>query len=304
MASPGVGARRWRLGALESRTPSGCAHGAAGIEHAHSNAVTPERLTLGARLRTRRLDRGLSLGTLARRVGCAPSYLSAIETERRNAPSASLLNGLEEALGLVPGELVSIADRARLSPALRDRLEQLEQDRRDARRLAAILLDAPNPKPNPNPNPNPIHTHTHNHTPTPIHACTSAHRASLGGALDDEVARLARRLACSGQDAHATFDLTDDAMAPEYRAGDAVLAVRTERIEHGRDGLFQLGPGKAPMLRRQFIDADGGLRLQPLNPSHPPTWVASDAVSRRWRPVALHRPLDGPSGHAPGPHGE
>lgn len=55
-------------------------------------------VTLGRRLRHRRRERGLTLESLAGRVGCAPSHLSLIENGRRE-PRLTLLNALADALG-------------------------------------------------------------------------------------------------------------------------------------------------------------------------------------------------------------
>ena len=55
--------------------------------------------SLGALLRARRRERGLTLQALARAVETAPSYLSMIENGRvENPPSAGLLDRLEAAL--------------------------------------------------------------------------------------------------------------------------------------------------------------------------------------------------------------
>jgi XRE family aerobic/anaerobic benzoate catabolism transcriptional regulator len=59
---------------------------------------------LGARLRARRQERGLSLAELARRTGLSRRYLTEAEAGRAN-PSVSVLLGVCTALALSPAEL-------------------------------------------------------------------------------------------------------------------------------------------------------------------------------------------------------
>jgi len=61
---------------------------------------------LGARLRARRQERGLSLGELARRVSISPSALSKLETGKIS-PSVSTLRGLAVELQLSLDELLA-----------------------------------------------------------------------------------------------------------------------------------------------------------------------------------------------------
>ncbi|MEM7755799.1 MAG: S24 family peptidase [Planctomycetota bacterium] len=98
---------------------------------------------LGRAIREHRRERGLSLAAVAERVGCARSYLSAIETGRRGAPSPGLVDRLEEALGLSAGELQSRAAWERTPAPVRADVARLRAARSAidsaSRRLAAIL---------------------------------------------------------------------------------------------------------------------------------------------------------------------
>jgi transcriptional regulator with XRE-family HTH domain len=66
--------------------------------------------TLGDRVRAARIQAGLSLRELARRLEKAPSYLSDIENDRR-VPSEEVLQALSGELGLDFDELMALAGR-------------------------------------------------------------------------------------------------------------------------------------------------------------------------------------------------
>jgi len=62
---------------------------------------------LGARLRARREERGISLRTVARRVGISPSALSQIETGKMS-PSVTTLRALAVELSLSLDEVLAV----------------------------------------------------------------------------------------------------------------------------------------------------------------------------------------------------
>lgn len=105
----------------------------------------------GARLRTLRAARGMTLRALAARLEVSPAYLSALEHGKRGAPSAGLVHQVCDAFGLIwddAEELVRLArlshprvvvDTAGLTPeqtALANRIAQ------DIRRLPAETIAA------------------------------------------------------------------------------------------------------------------------------------------------------------------
>lgn len=97
----------------------------------------------GSVVRARRRALGLSLGELAARVGRAKSYLSALENGLRRTPREPVLEALERALGLAPGQLLDAARWERTPALIKHEVEALttDQRRRDglARRLTEIL---------------------------------------------------------------------------------------------------------------------------------------------------------------------
>src|SRR5690349_22795031 len=82
-------------------------------------ALEPSRV--GARLRTERERRGISLRELARRVGVSPSLVSQIELDRVN-PSVSTLYALVTELGMTMSDV--FGDTPQPTPrAVRERLD-------------------------------------------------------------------------------------------------------------------------------------------------------------------------------------
>ena len=101
-------------------------------------------LPLANAIKNQRAELKLSLRQLAREVGCAPSYLSAIENMKlSNPPSEKVLCALEEALGFEDGYLVQIAQWFGLPTGVRKTLGALVQqfDKRARRADGSIDLD-------------------------------------------------------------------------------------------------------------------------------------------------------------------
>jgi phage repressor protein C with HTH and peptisase S24 domain/DNA-binding XRE family transcriptional regulator len=98
---------------------------------------------VGPLLRAVRERRGLTLQEVADRVGCAKSYLSALETERRNLPGDETLEKIEAALGLERGRLVRTANWQKSLEAggagVRKELEAMRKRDAAARELAKLL---------------------------------------------------------------------------------------------------------------------------------------------------------------------
>ena len=70
-------------------------------------ATAPEFATMGERLRRARTARGLSLRSVAKRLGVSPSLISQVETGRAK-PSVSTLYALANELGISLDELMFV----------------------------------------------------------------------------------------------------------------------------------------------------------------------------------------------------
>lgn len=69
----------------------------------------------GARLRSLRAARGITLRALAAQLEVSPAYLSALEHGKRGAPSAGLVHQVCDVFGLIWDEAEELARLARLS---------------------------------------------------------------------------------------------------------------------------------------------------------------------------------------------
>ncbi len=69
----------------------------------------------GARLRTLRAQRGVTLRDLAAALQVSPAYLSALEHGHRGGPSAGLVHQVNEFFGLIWDDAEELARLARLS---------------------------------------------------------------------------------------------------------------------------------------------------------------------------------------------
>ena len=69
----------------------------------------------GARLRSLRAERGVTLRRLAEELRVSTAYLSALEHGRRGAPSAGLVHQVNEFFGLIWDDAEELAKLARIS---------------------------------------------------------------------------------------------------------------------------------------------------------------------------------------------
>ncbi len=96
--------------------------------------------TVGQLIRERREALGMTLAAVAQQVDAAKSYLSMIENHRvANPPSRELLQRLERALQMEPGELLRAADWEVTPAKVRAVVEDLMEQARKGQGLAKAL---------------------------------------------------------------------------------------------------------------------------------------------------------------------
>jgi transcriptional regulator with XRE-family HTH domain len=98
-------------------------------------SVTVDGPTLGARIRTRREERGLSLSALAEQSGVSKGYCSQLENGGATNPSVDTLSRIADALGVALPDLLGEPrqaehDPARLPRGLAEFLAERENDGR------------------------------------------------------------------------------------------------------------------------------------------------------------------------------
>lgn len=288
------------------------------------------REPVGALIRRRRLAAGMTLQRLAELVGCAKSYLSAIENQRRaNPPGQDLLRRIEQVLRFESGTLIRAASWQATPEAVRREVVELHDQQRAARRLAELIrvsgLDDPD---------------------RPGRSLDRLYRSG-------ELRRLVERLAgpagggAPGQRLEAALplevplinkvaagypteftdlgyparvadeyvrcpDLNDpdafaarvvgDSMEPTYREGDIVVFSPARPVQSGMDCFARLEPDHETTFKRVYFEAgpDGRemIRLQPLNSAYPPRVVPREQVAGLYAAVSVTRTVDPPA--APG----
>ncbi len=258
----------------------------------------PSVAALGAALRRRREDRGLTLDTLAAATGISKPYLSNIETARLvGPPSEEKLRVLAHALELPTDALLLAADWLRTPATIRTLLSRNENLPR--REDGAIDLDAL------------LHTKA---APAP-----PARHSSEGELLGVRQIPLINRIAAGRPTAFGDMDyprgvgdayvpapapespdappdmptclfalrVSGDSMEPDYHEGDILFVGSGDgALDDGTDCVVRMGESgdyATTFKRIQFLRDHAGeataVRLVPLNPSHAPWTVPLEDIS-------------------------
>ena len=266
----------------------------------------PRHVRVGTLIRRQRRERGLSLVRLARRVGCAKSYLSAIESGAKGPPGDALLERLERALGLPVGELVEAAGWERTPERVRRGVERLRADHKRlellrslaasggldeayrAGRLGAMLgLDDAGMEPVSLPLEVPVINNVAAGYPTDF--------SDLGypARVADEYVRAPD---IRDPDAFAAR-VVGDSMEPEYRAGDIVVFSPAREVVSGCDCFVRLEPDHETTFKRVYFEImqDGTqlIRMQPINSKYPPRTLEREQVAGLYRAASVIRWLEG-----------
>lgn len=278
--------------------------------------------TLAAVLRQRREAMGLTLGELALRVGCAKSYLSALENHQRGSPSDAVLARLEAALEMGPGDLVKAGRWNRSleagGPTVRREVASLAATRDAARALAALLkgmegrgleagtseggrsLDAayasgalkrlvdqlaPDDA-SPEMIPMPVMRNVPLINKVAAGYPTEFTDLSYPARVADEYVRCPD---VTDADAFAAR-VVGDSMSPVYAEGDVVVFSPAKPVVDGNDCFVRLEPDHQTTFKRVYFEKDS-IRLQPLNSAYPPRVVAREEVAGLYAAVAVIKKL-------------
>jgi repressor LexA len=269
----------------------------------------------------------LSHAEVARRAGCAKSYLSAIENGVKGAPGEELASRLERVLSFREGELVDMAMWARTPAAVRADVEAMRMRDAAGRELAAALrsgdldsvhrsgklaalIDALEGK-----------CEEHSEARKRESGSGLAGSGQAGGGIEraelpmeipliNKVtagypgsftdlgypARVAdeyvRAPDVHDPDAFAAR-VVGDSMEPVYREGDIVVFSPARVVESGMDCFVRLEPDSETTFKRVYFETgdDGAemIRIQPINNAYGAMVVGREAVAGLYAGVSVTR---------------
>lgn len=111
---------------------------------------TSDAQAIGARIRSMRAEKGLSLTELAEKAVVSKSYLSTVENGTGSRPGAAVLHKLAQALGVtladVLGREVQVTKAPEIPPSLREFAEQQDLPETDIQMLAGIKFRGETPR--------------------------------------------------------------------------------------------------------------------------------------------------------------
>ncbi len=268
---------------------------------------------LGAKIRRKRKEHGLTLDELAGRTQISKPYLSLIETGRvTNPPSDEKLRRLEHALGFVPSELVSQAHLQRTPQDVRAMLIKLLSGQRTpgmakipanagapAEGLEGLDLDL-------------AYTNgmlqelvdrrAGNLEPVRANVVPVINRLSAGYPEDFTDLGYPPRHAdsyvgCPDLDDPDAFAarVQGDSMSPKYSEGDIVIFSPAAAPRDGDDCFVRFEDGHTT-FKRAFFEQDeagtGVIRLQPRNEKYRPQVVPAEQVSGLYKAVYRYQRVD------------
>lgn len=281
---------------------------------------------IGEIIHRRRTALRLSLAEVARRAGCAKSYMSAIENGIKGPPGEQLAARLERVLLFKDGELVEIALWARTPPAVRADVQAMRQRDAAGRELASLLktdgtgLDAlhqsgklaaliaayegtpptNNPKATDRPSPaqssrgmEPVGLPVEIPLINKVTAGYPGSFTDLGypARIADEYVRAPD---VHDPDAFAAR-VVGDSMEPMYREGDIVVFSPARTIESGMDCFVRLEPDQETTFKRIYFEegSDGTeiIRIQPINNAYGPMIVDREQVAGLYAGVSVTRTI-------------
>lgn len=267
----------------------------------------------GRAVAARRAGLGWSLDVLAERVGCAKSYVWAVERGRKGPPSEEMIGRLESALGARAGELAGLARWERTPGPVRRDIGALRAQGKAAERLARLLGEG-------------------------VRSGVSLDELYKTGRLQDLIdgvspgavsmesvaAALPREIplinrVSAGYPAGFTDlgyparvadeyvrapDLDDpdafaarvvgDSMEPDYRAGDIVVFSPAVAVRSGMDCFVRLEPDHESTFKRVFFEGEAGaelVRIEALNRRYAARTVPRERVAGLYAGVSVTRSI-------------
>lgn len=254
---------------------------------------------LADQIRRRRTELGWTLQQLATAAQCTKSYLSLIENDRIDRPpSGRILEQLECALQVMPGQLQGLADWIKTPASVRAEVQRLAAEAEHSQNVREQLRDALGRHDNGTADLDALYRSGVLHrwveqeqgNLEPIEAmCVRVpliNRVAAGYPRDftdlDYPARVAdERIDAPQMDDADAFAarVVGDSMLPEYRAGDVIVFSPAREPADGSDCFVRLLPDHHTTFKRVFFEADDCVRLEPLNPAFEIQRIAREQIA-------------------------
>ncbi|MFA6135289.1 MAG: LexA family transcriptional regulator [Phycisphaerae bacterium] len=260
-------------------------------------------MSLGAIIRQRREELGLTQDRLAAQSGISKPYLSNIETGKaKNPPTDGVLRSLERALGYRGAELMRLAHLARTPADVRDQQELLEAEVQKLRGVLKELISVGGGKSGAAKNMGRL-------------ARTIAGGGNVSG-LSAGLAIPVINKVSAGHPQHFTdldyppsiadeyircVDLHDsqafaarvvgDSMEPDYHEGDVVVFSPNTPAANGDDCFARFADDGGTTFKRLYQDQESNIRLQPLNNKYPAQVYPRESISGLWPAVFRIQPV-------------
>jgi len=259
-------------------------------------------MSLGAIIRRRREELGMTQDLVAARVGISKPYLSNIETGKaRNPPSDGVLRSLERALNFGASELLRIAHLAKTPSDIRDEHERLVAENQKlrgmiqaARRGEARKLPLDGPGESLDSEADLLSLSDGRVVPVinKVAAGYPHHFTDLDypPSVADEYIR------CPDVHDPQAFAarVVGDSMEPAYQEGDIVVFSPNLVAESGDDCFVRFEEGEGTTFKRVYQDDQETIRLQPLNNAYPAQTCPREKITGLWPAVFRIQPLREP----------
>jgi len=248
-------------------------------------------MSLGDVIRQRRTDRDLTQDQVATKVNISKPYLSNIETGRATKPpSDRIVRGLERTLGFAKGDLTDLAELMRTPPKVRQRVELLEGEVTKLHALVKKLLTE-----SPRQGAGGVDLEAlskqidQGHTVAAGPAIPVINKVVAGypayftdmdyppGIAEDYVR-------CPDVHDPQAFGarVVGDSMEPLYHEGDIVIFTPNVPARPGDDCFVRFAEDGGCTFKRFYQDAEGQIRLQPLNSRYPAEIYPRERITGLW----------------------
>jgi phage repressor protein C with HTH and peptisase S24 domain len=249
---------------------------------------------LGAIIRQRRKELGLTQDKLAAMADISKPYLSHIETgKNQGPPSDAVLRSLERAMGFEGGELISVAHLAKAPSDVRDNNERLQAEVEKLRKVLSGLLkggaagaaDAAGPEGDAVADGN--IRGIPDGVRVPIINKVSAGYPHHFTDLDYPPSVADEYIRCPDLHDPQSFAarVVGDSMEPSYHEGDIVIFSPNTLAKSGDDCFVRFEQEGGTTFKRIYQDNEQTIRLQPLNNKYPAQTHPREIVTGLWPAV-------------------